>query len=241
MGFGEAIRSGLSNYFTFQGRASRSEYWYFVLFIAICALPAALIDLAIGRPIFQIIVGLAAFIPHISAIVRRLHDIGRSGWFYWIALVPLVGVVVLIYWLCKAGTTQPNQYGGAQTWLAASSGDLGHTGEPAGVCLTVTFQGTSVEMGNSRPLLRIGRGEGNDIVVKDMLASSNHARIECRGEQFFLADQSLNATFVRMEGTPEVEVKGREIALAGSGLIGLGTSTATNPDQCIRFATQRRR
>src|SRR3981189_3192118 len=110
MGFRQAIETGLSHYFIFRGRASRSEYWYFVLFVFICALPAALVDLAIGRPVFQIIVTLATFIPNVSALVRRLHDIGRSGWFYWIILVPLVGIVMLIYWLCKEGTTQPNQY-----------------------------------------------------------------------------------------------------------------------------------
>src|SRR5580765_35767 len=102
MGFREAIVTGLSNYFTFRGRASRSEYWYFVLFVFICALLAALVDRAIGRPVFQILVTLATFIPNVSVLVRRLHDTGRSGWFYWIALIPLAGVVMLIYWLCLA-------------------------------------------------------------------------------------------------------------------------------------------
>jgi uncharacterized membrane protein YhaH (DUF805 family) len=241
MGFGEAIRSGLSNYFAFRGRASRSEYWYFVLFIVICALPAVLVDLAIGRTIFQVIVALATFIPHVSAIVRRLHDIGRSGWFYWIAMVPLVGVVILIYWLCKAGTTQPNQYGEARTWSIDPSSDAGRDEATAGVWLTATFQSASVEVDNARPVLRIGRGHGNDLVVADMLASGNHARIECRGDQFFLKDLSSNGTYVCLHGRQEVSLVGKEIPLEGSGLIGLGRSTVTDPELCIRFAIQRRR
>jgi uncharacterized membrane protein YhaH (DUF805 family) len=104
MGFAEAIRSGLSNYFTFRGRASRSEYWYFVLFIVICALPAALVDLAIGRPIFQAIVALTTFIPHKQVVRCPRH------WTQWLVLLDCAGptrwAVLLIYWLCKAGTTQ---------------------------------------------------------------------------------------------------------------------------------------
>lgn len=242
MGFGQAIRSGLGNYFNFRGRASRSEYWYFVLFLFLCALPAALADqVVIGRPVCQVFLALATFIAHLSALVRRLHDIGRSGWFYFIALIPLIGIFVLIYWLCQAGATQPNEYGGARTWSEGSSSDAGRSAAPASVRLTATFQSASVEVDNARPVLRIGRGHGNDIVVADMLASGNHARIECRGDRFFLTDQSSNGIFVCMHGMQEREVVRKEIALEGSGLVGLGRSTATHPELCIRFAIQRRR
>ena len=242
MGFGQAVRSGFTNYFTFKGRASRSEYWYFVLFIFVCALPAALVDrVVIGQPIFQALVTLATFIPNLSALIRRLHDTGRSGWYYFIALIPLVGIIVLIYWLCKVGAAQPNEYGDALTWLAASSSGQAQNVAPAGSRLTATFQGASVEVDSARPLLRVGRGGENDLVVSDRFASGNHARIECRGEQFFLTDQSSNGTYVSIQGMQEMQVVRKEIVLQGSGLIGLGRSPATEPDFCIRFAIQTRR
>ena len=50
-------------------------------------------------------------IPTISVHVRRLHDIGKSGWFYWIILIPFVGAILMIIWVCKKGTEGENEYG----------------------------------------------------------------------------------------------------------------------------------
>jgi uncharacterized membrane protein YhaH (DUF805 family) len=240
MELSEAIKAGYTKAFTFQGRASRSEYWYLVLFIVMCAVPAAILDFFIGRPVFQALVTLATFIPHISAIVRRLHDTGRSGWFYWIALIPLAGVVMLIYWLCLAGTTEPNQYGEARASSAHPTGAAVGKEETASARLTATYQGKSVAVDSDKPMLRIGRGHGNEMVVADMRASGNHASIEWRGDQFFLTDLSSNGTYVGLQGSREVLLEKKEIPLEGSGLIGLGRSTVTDPDQCIRFAIHRR-
>jgi len=54
---------------------------------------------------------LAIMLPYISVAVRRLHDIGRSGWWYWIALIPLVGFILLIVWFARKGDSGPNQFG----------------------------------------------------------------------------------------------------------------------------------
>jgi len=203
MGFAQAVRSGLINAFTFEGRASRSEFWYFVLFLVICAVPAALVDqLLIGKPVFQVLLTLATMVPYVSVIVRRLHDTGHSGWFYWIALIPLIGVCILIYWLCRAGPTEPNQYGSPRMSTAPFDSIMQPALNPApdGVLLTATFQGTSFQVDKTRPLLRMGRGRDNDLVVSDTYASTTHARIECRGDRFYLVDQSSNGTYVGAQG-----------------------------------------
>jgi uncharacterized membrane protein YhaH (DUF805 family) len=125
MTFGGAIRSCFSKYATFSGRAPRSEYWYFTLFFyliyfAYFALDAiasqmpevpARIIFAGAISLIFIIALLASILPHISVMVRRLHDTDRSGWWYWIALVPLVGAILLLVWFCTKGTEGPNRYG----------------------------------------------------------------------------------------------------------------------------------
>jgi uncharacterized membrane protein YhaH (DUF805 family) len=246
MGFAQAVRSGLTNAFTFEGRASRSEFWYFVLFLVICAVPAALADqLLIGKPVFQVLVTLATIVPYVSVIVRRLHDTGHSGWFYWIALIPLIGVCILIYWLCRAGPTEPNQYGSPRMFSAPLDSSLAVqptiNPAPEGVVLTATFQGTSFHVDKTRPVLRMGRGRDNDLVVSDTFASTTHARIECRGDRFYLVDQSSNGTYVGAPGMRDELVAKRETLLFGSGLIGLGRSPATEPDRCVRFGIQMQR
>src|SRR6185312_16613193 len=82
MGFFASIGSCFSKYTTFRGRAQRSEFWYFVLFLCLLALPAALLG-PFGAFLF-----LPVLLPAISVEVRRLHDIDRSGWWVWLCLLP---------------------------------------------------------------------------------------------------------------------------------------------------------
>lgn len=112
MDFATAVRSCLNKYATFAGRAQRSEFWWWVLFSIIANVVAVAIDAAvIGMPAVQILVALGLILPGISVVVRRLHDVGRSGWWYWIGLVPVVGVIVLIYWFVTQGTAGSNEFG----------------------------------------------------------------------------------------------------------------------------------
>ena len=95
----------LKNYATFSGRARRSEYWYFVLMYMIIYL--ALIFLAIAIPMLSIlalIFVLAVFIPNLAVAVRRMHDVGKSGWFI---LIPIYNLILA----CTEGTHGANQYG----------------------------------------------------------------------------------------------------------------------------------
>lgn len=101
--------------------------------------------------------------------------------------------------------------------------------------LTATFGGTSIELNGQRPVLQMGRGSENEFVILDPLASRMHARIELRRDRFVLIDQSLNGTFVHMQGRDELVLKRDEIALAGSGLIALGKSTTVDKGACVAF------
>lgn len=111
MNFVEAIQSGFSNYVNFSGRAQRSAYWWWVLFTVIVDIVASLIDAAISAQIIATIAGLALLLPSIAVGVRRLHDLDKSGWWLLIALVPLVGIIVLIIFFVQKGTTGPNRFG----------------------------------------------------------------------------------------------------------------------------------
>ena len=118
MGMAEAVKSCFSKYVTFSGRAARSEFWWFALFSMVGSIILSIVDAAVlgagsgGMGVLGIIWSLALILPSISVAVRRLHDTNRSGWWYWLLLVPLVGVIVLIVWFATKGTDGSNNFGG---------------------------------------------------------------------------------------------------------------------------------
>ena len=118
MGFMDAVKKCFQNYATFTGRARRSEYWYFVLFnILVSCVLGALGRMAGDGFLGTVFSGvsylysLAAFIPGLAVAWRRLHDIGRSGGYWFFVLIPLVGPIILLVWLAKAGDAGDNAYG----------------------------------------------------------------------------------------------------------------------------------
>jgi len=111
MNFGQAISSGFSNYVNFSGRAARSEYWFWVLFVVLAEIVTSGIDYVIGIELVTSIFALATLIPGIAVGVRRLHDTDRSGWWLLLGLIPLVGGIILIIWFCGKGTDGSNQFG----------------------------------------------------------------------------------------------------------------------------------
>jgi uncharacterized membrane protein YhaH (DUF805 family) len=111
MGFVDAVKSGFSNYVNFQGRARRSEYWFWFLFTFLLTFVASIIDGMMGMYLLGGLAFLATVLPSIAVAVRRLHDTGRSGFWLFIALVPLVGFIVLIIFYIADSAPGANKYG----------------------------------------------------------------------------------------------------------------------------------
>ncbi|MBT3482597.1 MAG: DUF805 domain-containing protein [Opitutales bacterium] len=103
---------GLKKYATFSGRASRSEYWMFVLFNLIFAIVAIVLDRVAGTDgiIYSVYV-LGILLPSMGVAIRRLHDTNRSGWRILMSLIPLIGGILLIVWVCQDSDAGDNQYG----------------------------------------------------------------------------------------------------------------------------------
>ena len=100
-----------NKYAEFNGRARRSEYWYFVLFNFIVSLGLGMVDAFTGMGFLNYLYSLAVIIPGIAVGVRRLHDTGRSGWWLLVGLIPFIGWIVLIVFLVQDSNPYDNQYG----------------------------------------------------------------------------------------------------------------------------------
>ena len=98
MSFGQAIASFFRNYVTFSGRATRSEYWYSVLFIFIASVVVAILD---PTEVLGTVLSLVLFLPSIALSARRLHDINRSGWNQILSYLFPIGTIAVLVWYCK--------------------------------------------------------------------------------------------------------------------------------------------
>jgi len=118
--------NALRNYALFSGRARRSEYWYLILFNAIFSLLAVVLDHLLGTSFIintingpidfyygycYLVYALIVFLPSLAVLVRRLHDVGKSGWFFLISLIPIVGAIWLLVLLFTDSVEGPNKYG----------------------------------------------------------------------------------------------------------------------------------
>lgn len=102
----------LKQYADFNGRARRQEYWMFVLFNIIFSIVAGALDTTLGTwGAIGGLYALAILVPSLAVSVRRLHDIGKSGWMLLIALIPVIGVIWLLVLLITDSTPRSNQYG----------------------------------------------------------------------------------------------------------------------------------
>jgi len=114
--FGEAIGSGFRKYATFSGRASRSEFWYFQLFVVLMSLVAEVLD----RPLFSStevfngplswIITVVTLIPTLAVGSRRLHDTERTGWLQ-LLILTVIGIIPLVVWWASRGTLGINRFG----------------------------------------------------------------------------------------------------------------------------------
>ena len=105
MNFQEAVKTCFGKYVDFSGRASRSEYWWFVLAYVIVAIVAGFIH----QVVYGLVI-LAFLLPLLAAGARRLHDIGKSGWWLLLGMIPLVNLV-LLYFTVQPSQTDSNEYG----------------------------------------------------------------------------------------------------------------------------------
>lgn len=113
----EYFKMALQKYAQFTGRSRRSEYWYFVLFYIITAVVAIILDNLLGiaflefyGPLYLIVV-LGLVIPSLAVVVRRLHDVGKSGWFYFIGLIPIIGAIWLLVLMVTDSQPGMNKWG----------------------------------------------------------------------------------------------------------------------------------
>ena len=125
VGFGEAIKSGLRNWLVYRGRASRSAYWWFILFAVLLTVavdvivfvtlsapagPAGVRALTTVVSLLVVLFGIYLDLAMLALLVRRLHDIGSSGWWVLIGLVPFAGAIILLVFTLSEGTPGPNRY-----------------------------------------------------------------------------------------------------------------------------------
>lgn len=131
MTFTAAVASALSKYAVFRGRAPRSEFWWFWLFCLIAEMAALFVtgtmlsgSVASGAATSSMqdwfvfvstgwlpsLVHLALILPSLAVAVRRLHDVGRSGWWLLLMFVPL-GIFVLLFWWVQPSEPRPNEHG----------------------------------------------------------------------------------------------------------------------------------
>lgn len=119
MTFGQAVSSGFKNYASAQGRASRSEFWYWYLFyVLVLAIPyiwnLVTLSTTSNTNIFPVallvLVSLGLIFPTICMQIRRLHDTNRSGAWWWIALIPFVGGIILLVFFLSPSVNEGNRY-----------------------------------------------------------------------------------------------------------------------------------
>ena len=155
MNFSDAIGRVFSNYANFNGRSRRSEFWYFILFywgvlLALSLLAVLLPPMAALIPMFT----LATAVPSLSVCWRRLHDVGRSGLWFFLSFLPMVGTILLIVWLAEDSQPRPNEYGPNPKemggWQVVNQNHMRRNSAhgPVVLCLSGPMQGQSFPVGS---------------------------------------------------------------------------------------------
>lgn len=116
MSFPDAISTGFSKYVTFSGRATRSEFWYWQLFVILLGFVTGVFDAVLFPDTYfmpiNTLASLGMILPGIAVSVRRLHDVNRSGWWYLLVCLPIIGWLVLLFWFVQPSATETTQYDG---------------------------------------------------------------------------------------------------------------------------------
>ena len=107
----ESVKTCFKKYGVIEGRASRSEYWFFILFYVLISLPLEFFAYEnLNIAIIELIITIGFLIPTITVATRRLHDVNRSGWWQLISFT-IIGIIPLLYWLCKNSDEENNRFG----------------------------------------------------------------------------------------------------------------------------------
>lgn len=114
MNFVDAVKSGFENYVNFEGRATRSEFWWWSLFGFLAGAAAGVLDAVLMLGFINTLVSLALLAPGLAVGARRLHDINKSGWWQLLWFIPIIGWAILIYWDVKKGDEGENRFGAAK-------------------------------------------------------------------------------------------------------------------------------
>jgi uncharacterized membrane protein YhaH (DUF805 family) len=101
----ESIKTCFSKYADFNGRASRPEFWWWVLFVVVVSVVTGFVSNMVSG-----LFSLAVLVPGIAVTARRLHDTDRTGWLQLVGLIPLIGWILMIYW-CVQEAKEPNRFG----------------------------------------------------------------------------------------------------------------------------------
>ena len=150
MTFIQAVERVYSHYADFNGRARRSEYWYFILFYYLVTAALSLFLFTQAGIVLLGLFNLANLVPLLAVCWRRLHDLGRSGVWALLGLIPLVGGVVLLIWLAQPGQPGPNQYGPDPVYRQAPPAPgLAATSLLSVKCLTGLMQGQTFSVGSA--------------------------------------------------------------------------------------------
>ncbi len=188
-----SVEQVLRKYAQFDGRSRRKEYWYFMLFYYCVVLGFSLLSMVSVWFILLQLFTLAMLIPSLAVTVRRLHDIGRSGAWILIGVVPVFGWVILVIWLCQEGTPGDNMYGPSPLQSPSNNYVPVTPISSRGLavkCLSGVLRGQTYRIGNAGIVL--GRGPSCGIRFPDGAPgiSIQHCRIQMQGSRLVLVDMN---------------------------------------------------
>ena len=101
MTFTESIQTCFSKYADFNGRATKSEFWWWVLFVILVSFAANILNNKLG-----LLISIGTLLPNIAVTARRLHDTNRSGWWQLIGIIPVIGWIIMIVWCVQDSASQ---------------------------------------------------------------------------------------------------------------------------------------
>lgn len=109
-----ALKDGFARYVDFKTRSTRSQFWWWTLWSVLINLVSGVLDVSLGMADFtpiNLLTSLAMLLPTLAVSIRRLHDIGRTGWWYLIVLIPIIGWIVLLVFFCTKTQEEVNKWG----------------------------------------------------------------------------------------------------------------------------------